>query len=155
MSAHAIIPSAELGTPETYLDPERASGFETQPTPGVGDYHASSDLHLNEFALNGRWHVGAESITPVSSTAEISGGVQARDVYLVMTSTGNEPRTGRVLVGGEPIPAADRGTDVGPGGYFTVKRERLYNLVKLTSDAQFLITVQLPPGVNAYDFTFG
>ncbi len=155
MSAHAIMPSANLGTPETYLNPQRAQGFEQPLTPGVSTYRASSDLELNEFALNGKWSVGSESITPVSSGAEIEGGVQARDVYLVMTSVGNVPHSGRVLIGGEPIPAADRGTDVGPGGYFTVSAQRLYSLVKLSADAQMLVTVQLPPGVSAYDFTFG
>jgi cytochrome c biogenesis protein CcdA/thiol-disulfide isomerase/thioredoxin len=155
MTAHAIIASGNLGTPETYLNPQRAQGFAQPLTSGVGSYRASSDLQLNEFALGGRWQVGSESITPVSSGAEIEGGVQARDVYLVMTSAANVPRTGRVLLGGEPIPAADRGADVGPGGYFTVQAQRLYNLVKLTADAQFLVTVQLPPGISAYDFTFG
>ncbi len=155
MTAHAIVASANLGTPETYLNPQRAQGFAQPLTPGVGSYRASSDLQLNEFALGGRWQVGSESIAPASSGAEIEGGVQARDVYLVMTSAGNVPRTGRVLLGGEPIPAADRGTDVGPGGYFTVQALRLYYLVKLTADAEFLVTVQLPAGVSAYDFTFG
>ncbi len=155
MTAHAIIASADLGTPETYLNPQRAQGFEQSLTQGVSSYHASSDLQLNEFALSGRWKVGSESVTPVSSGAQIEGGVQARDVYLVMTSAGSVPRTGRVLLGGQPIPAADAGTDVGSGGYFTVQAQRLYNLVKLKADAQFLITVQLPPGVSAYDFTFG
>ena len=27
MTANAIMPSAELGTPETYLDPQREQGF--------------------------------------------------------------------------------------------------------------------------------
>ena len=91
----------------------------------------------------------------MSAEATIEGGVQARDVYLVMTSTGNTPRRGRVLLGGKPIPATDRGSDVGPGGYFTVTGQRLYNLVKLKDDASFKITVQIPHGISAYDFTFG
>ncbi len=154
-TAHAIMASTNLGTPETYLNPQRAQGFEQPLTPGVSRYRASADLQLNEFALGGKWKVGSESITPVSSGAEIEGGVQARDVDLVMTSAGGVPRSGRVLLGGQPIPAADRGADVGPGGYFTIRAQRLYNLVKLSADAQFLVTVQLPPGVSAYDFTFG
>ena len=38
---------------------------------------------------------------------------------------------------------------------FTVRGQRLYNLVKLKSDASFKITVQIPHGISAYDFTFG
>jgi hypothetical protein len=85
----------------------------------------------------------------------VSGDVQARDVYLVMTSIGNKPRRGRVLIDGSPITAAERGADVSPGGYFTVTGERLYRLVRLRSDATFTITVQIPHGIQAYDFTFG
>jgi hypothetical protein len=159
MTAHAIIPSADLGTAETYLNPTRAQSdqenFEQQLTSGVHTYHASSIGSVNQFALDGTWSVGSQSITPVSGTASIEGGIQARDVYLVMTSAGNLPRRGRVLLSGKPIPAKYAGSDVGPGGYFTVRQERLYNLVKLKADAQFVLTVQLPPGIAAYDFTFG
>ncbi len=162
MSAHANRVSGQLGTPETYLDPQReeydseegdtwAEPFES----GVHSYSSPGQVALNEWALSGTWNVGSQSITPVGGTGTIEGGVQARDVYLVMTSAGNLPRRGRVLLGGKPIPAADRGTDVGPGGYFTVKGERLYNLVKLPGDDTFRISVQLPPGISAYDFTFG
>jgi hypothetical protein len=76
-------------------------------------------------------------------------------VYLVMTSNDNTPRRGRVLVNGKPIAQNARGTDVDSNGYFTVKGQRLYNLVKLKNDAHFTITVQVPKGISAYDFTFG
>ena len=98
--------------------------------------------------------MGSESITPTSAGATIEGGVQAAHVYLVMTSAGNVPRTGRVLVGGKPIPSQDAGADV-HNGNFTVTGQRLYSLVSLASDAQFAVTVEIPPGVRAYDFTFG
>jgi len=42
------------------------------------------------------------------------------DVYLVMTSGDGTAREGRVLINGEPPTAAERGTDVRAGGYFTV-----------------------------------
>jgi cytochrome c biogenesis protein CcdA/thiol-disulfide isomerase/thioredoxin len=159
MTAKAVIPSSELGTPETYLDPQRAAppneDFAQTLVSGVHSYTAPSNVQLNEWALDGSWDAGSQSIMPTSASGKIVGGVQARDVYLVMTSTGNTPRRGRVLLGGKPIPAADRGSDVGPGGYFTVTGQRLYNLVKLKSDASFRITVQIPHGISAYDFTFG
>jgi cytochrome c biogenesis protein CcdA/thiol-disulfide isomerase/thioredoxin len=154
MTAHALTPSADLGTPETYLNPQREQGFGSFLT-GVHSYHAPGNLPLNEWALGGVWNIGSQSITPADGIATISGGVQARDVYLVMTSQGNVARRGRVLINGDPIAANYRGTAVGPGGYFTVKAQTVYNLVKLPSDASFLITVELPPGIDAYDFTFG
>ena len=155
MNAHAIMPSTNLGTPETYLNPQRSQGFVQPLTPGVHVYNAPAAVDLNEFALSGKWQVDSESITPLTEVGSITGGVQARDVYLVMTSDGNVPRRGRVLIGGQPIPAAYRGKDVGAGGYFTVVGQRLYNLVKLKADAQMQVTVQIPPGIHAYDFTFG
>ncbi len=46
-------------------------------------------------------------------------------------------------------------SDVGAGGYFTVQQQRLYDLVKLAQADEQVLTVQLPPGISAYDFTFG
>jgi len=161
MTARAILPSKHLGTPETYLNPQRAAGFYQPLTQGTMAYKGppSSEFGVNDWALNGRWTVGSQSITPSLTQppkpASIVGSVQAQKVYLVMTSSGNVPRHGRVLLGGKPIPASDRGTDVGPGGWFTVRGQRLYNLVKLRTDEQVLVTVQLPHGIDAYDFTFG
>jgi len=37
----------------------------------------------------------------------------------------------------------------------TVRGQRLYSLVSAPDDETATITVQLPPGVSAYDFTFG
>jgi hypothetical protein len=157
MTARAILPSAQVGTPETYLNPDRQQGFYEPLEIGTQTYSAPalSTFGLNQWGLSGQWTVSSQSITPTRSPASILGAVQAQDVYLVMTSTGGVPRRGRVLVGGKPIPARERGADVGPGGWFTVRAQRLYSLVKLDSDAPLLLTVQLSHGIKAYDFTFG
>jgi cytochrome c biogenesis protein CcdA/thiol-disulfide isomerase/thioredoxin len=168
MTARAITPSADLGTPETYLDPSRDSGFVEPLASGTNNYVAPKTLPLNQWALKGSWNVGSQSITPGAAASDvsasgsasshvssISGGVQARDVYLVMTSSDGRPRQGRILINGAPPTAAERGSDVRAGGYFTVVGERLYNLVKLKQDGQFTITVQISKGIDAYDFTFG
>ena len=154
MTASAILPSSALGTPETYLNPQRAQGFVVPLQPGVHRYPGASSLQLNEFALNGTWHAGAESIDAVSSTASIELGFQAQKVYLVMTSAGNGPRVGHLLLDGRPVPNSDAGTDV-HNGSFVVTGQRLYSLVSLRGDEQHALTVELPPGVQAYDFTFG
>ncbi len=156
MTATAIMPSSQLGTAETYLNDQRAIGFAQSLSPGTHSYSAPSPngLQLNEFALGGTWDAGSESITPRSQNATIEGGIQAAHVYLVMTSSGNVPRTGRVLINGRSIPDDQAGNDV-HNGTFTVQSQRLYSLVSLPTDAQFVLTVELPPGVSAYDFTFG
>jgi cytochrome c biogenesis protein CcdA/thiol-disulfide isomerase/thioredoxin len=155
MTATAIMASAGLGTPETYLDTQRAQNFVTPLFPGNREYPgASGGLNLNEFSLKGPWNASSESITAVGSGAQISGAVQAAKVYLVLTSAGNVPRQGRVLLEGQPIPNAHAGADV-KNGVVTVTGERLYSLVSFPTAEDFTFTVQLPPGVSAYDFTFG
>jgi cytochrome c biogenesis protein CcdA/thiol-disulfide isomerase/thioredoxin len=154
MTATAIMPSPDLGTPETYVNSDRSQGFATQLTSGVRRYTGVSSLALDEFALQGTWNVSAQSATPVSTDASIEAGVQAQHVYLVLTSKDNVPRQVRVLLGGHPISAANAGSDV-HNGVVTVKGQRLYSLVSFPSDEQAAVTVELPPGVSAYDFTFG
>jgi cytochrome c biogenesis protein CcdA/thiol-disulfide isomerase/thioredoxin len=155
MSAHAMLPSSQLGTPETYLDPARAQGFAQPLHSGTHVYAGVRNPPLNEFGLQGTWTVNSQAATPAASGASISGGFQAQHVYLVMTSAGNRPRTVRVLLGGRPIPARYAGSDVRSGGLVTVRGQRLYSLISLPSAAQGAFTLQIPRGVSAYDFTFG
>ena len=155
MTATAIMASAGLGTAETYLDTQpRQQNFATKLFAGTRDYPGASSLSLNQFALKGPWNASSESITAEGAGASISGAVQAAKVYLVLTSAGNVPRQGRVLLDGQPIPAAHAGADV-KDGVVTITGERLYSLVSFPAAEQFTFTVQLPPGVSAYDFTFG
>jgi cytochrome c biogenesis protein CcdA/thiol-disulfide isomerase/thioredoxin len=155
MGAHATLPSNQLGTPETYLDPNRSQGFAQPLRSGTHFYAGVRSPPINQFGLHGVWTVGSQSATPTSARASISGGFQAAHVYLVMTSAGNRPRTVRVLLGGRPIAARYAGADVRPGGYVTVRGQRLYSLISLPSAAQGAFTIQIPRGVRAYDFTFG
>ncbi len=157
MTAKAIMPSAELGTPETYLNALRQQGFTPQLMSGVHTYPGVPTPSLNQFALRGRWSVGSQDgspATPAASGAAIQVGFQAANVYLVLTSSGNTPRSVRVLLDGRPIAARDAGADV-HGGVVTVRGQRLYSLVSLGSAQQRALTVEVPPGVSAYSFTFG
>ncbi len=154
MTARAIMPSGQLGTPETYLDPQRAQGFVVPPQAGLHRYPGADQLQINQFALAGPWRIGNEAATALAPGASIEGAVQAAKVYLVMTSAGNAPRRVQVLLDGRPIPAAAAGADV-HNAFVTVSGQRLYSLVAFPGDRQFRFTVKLPAGVSAYDFTFG
>jgi cytochrome c biogenesis protein CcdA/thiol-disulfide isomerase/thioredoxin len=154
MSAHAILPSAGLDTPETYLGADRAQGFVPPIHAGVHSYPGVAGTGLNTFALRGTWKVTSQYATPLSSDATIQGGFKAEHAYLVMTSAGNDPRRVRVLLNGHPISSADSGADV-HGGYVTVHGQRLYSLVSFPYDEEGDLTLEVPPGVSAYDFTFG
>jgi cytochrome c biogenesis protein CcdA/thiol-disulfide isomerase/thioredoxin len=154
MTATASMPSAQLATPETYLNPDRAQGFAQPLKAGTHFYPGVINPQLNEFGLHGTWNITSQSASPVSAGASIVGRFQAGHVYLVLTSKANRPARGEVLLDGHPILAADAGADV-HGGIVTVVRQRLYSLVSLPSAGQHTLTVELPPGVSAYDFTFG
>jgi cytochrome c biogenesis protein CcdA/thiol-disulfide isomerase/thioredoxin len=154
MTASVPTASAGLDTPETYVSPEGAQSFSPQLKTGTRSYPGSSSLELNEFALRGTWTVAAQSATPAGPGATISGQVQAAHVYLVMTSAGNTPRTVTVLLDGHPIPASAAGSDV-HAGQVVVQGQRLYSLVSLPRAENHTITVKVPAGVSAYDFTFG
>jgi cytochrome c biogenesis protein CcdA/thiol-disulfide isomerase/thioredoxin len=154
MTATAIIPSTHLGTAETYLNPQRAQGFAQRLQGGTHFYAGVNAPILNEFGLHGTWTATSESATPAKAGAWITGRFQAAHVYLVMTSNDNKPRTARVLVNGKPIVASEAGSDV-HNGLVTVRGQRLYSLISLPSDQQQTFTIQIPPGISAYDFTFG
>jgi cytochrome c biogenesis protein CcdA/thiol-disulfide isomerase/thioredoxin len=143
MTASAIIPSSAVGTPETYLDPQRAQGFAQPLIAGVHSYPGVARVGINEFALKGTWNAGSESVAAVSSGDTIQLGFQAAKVYLVMTSAQNVPRPVTVLLDGRPHSSV------------TVVGQQLYTLVSLPNDQQHALTVKIPPGVSAYDFTFG
>ncbi len=154
MTAHALVPSSGLQTPETYLDDRRSQGFVQPLASGVHFYAGVTNPPVNEFGLHGTWHVSNQSASPVSSGASITGGFAAAHVYLVLTSAANQPRTVRVLLDGHPISPQDAGADVHAGAV-TVRGQRLYSLVSLAGAQQHTITLDVPPGVSAYDFTFG
>jgi hypothetical protein len=148
------MPSAGLATPETYLNSDRATGFAQPLRPGTHFYAGVSKPGLNQFALRGSWTVSSQSATAASQGASIESGFQAAHVYLVLTSSGNAPRSVRVLLDGHPIAAGTAGADV-HGGLVTVRGQRLYSLVSLPSAQSHALSVEVPPGVTAYDFTFG
>jgi cytochrome c biogenesis protein CcdA/thiol-disulfide isomerase/thioredoxin len=151
--AHAIMPT-QLATPETYLDDQRSRGFVQPLESGVGTYQGLTDPQPNEFALKGTWRITDQSATSVTSGDNITLRFLAAHAYLVMTSRGNRPRTVRVLMDGKPIPSSVAGSDV-HHGLVTVRGQRLYSLVSLPNDQSHVLQLDVPPGVSAYDFTFG
>jgi cytochrome c biogenesis protein CcdA/thiol-disulfide isomerase/thioredoxin len=149
-----IVPSQEA-TPETYLGTARGQGWVTGPVAGVHNYGAGhpGPLEVNNFAFSGTWNTAAQPVTAVSN-AGIDVEFQAKNVYLVLSSAGNSPRSVQVLLDGRPIPAADAGADV-HNGIVTVKGERLYTLASLPRNERHRLSLRFAPGVTGYAFTFG
>jgi cytochrome c biogenesis protein CcdA/thiol-disulfide isomerase/thioredoxin len=152
---HDVVVPSTATTPETYLGTERAAGWLPKPLNGLHSYGSTTDrfLALNEFSFGGTWKIAAQPATAVSA-ATIDAEVQARHVYLVLSSADSKPRTVQVLLDGHPISSADAGADV-HHGRVTVTGERLYTLVSLPSDQRHHLTLRLAPGITGYAFTFG
>ncbi|MGH2849004.1 MAG: cytochrome c biogenesis protein CcdA [Solirubrobacteraceae bacterium] len=152
--AGALAPSALL-TSETYLGLAHAYGWERGPLRGLHDYGRppADPLADGVFAYSGRWNLGAQAASAVAD-AGIDANVQARNVYLVMGSSGQRPRRVHVLLDGRPISSLDAGADV-HDGVVTVTGERLYSLVSLRSDQQHELSLRFVPGVSGYAFSFG
>jgi hypothetical protein len=153
MTATAMMPSRGLDTPETYLNPQRASLLQ-QLKLGTADYVYNKGLTLNQFALNGTWTTTKQYITPADSQATVRGDFQAQHVYLVLTSVGDRPRRVKLLLDGRPVTAHEQGADV-HGSTVVVRGQRLYSLLSLPTDEMGTLSVEVPRGVDAYDFTFG
>ena len=117
--AHGIAPSATVTTPESYLGTARAARF-VNPilSPGLHDFGQPHSPPPDQLAYRGRWRLTKESATAAGGSLELNFG--ARRVYLVLGSPGRA-RTMRVLLDGQPIPAALAGADV-HGGVVEVDR---------------------------------
>ena len=83
-----VVPSA-LTTPETYLGAARAQGWTpADPTLGRHTYRPPAGAPPpNGFSLGGTWDIGHAAATAVAG-ATIDANVQARRVYLVLSSAG-------------------------------------------------------------------
>lgn len=151
---HAQAPSEEETTPESYIGAERAERFVNgQITEGLHDYGQSMAPPPAEgLRYTGTWRVARQSATAVAGS-RLQLSFNARRVFFVLGSPGR-PRKVRVLLDGRPIPARLSGADV-HGASATVEFQRLYRLVELPSVQHHLLTLELPPGVTGYAFTFG
>ncbi len=150
---HAVVPSTTVSTPETYLGAARAERFtNSMLSPGSHHFTAPKSLPANEFAYHGNWRIALDSAT-AESGASLDLNFGARRVYLVLGSPGRDRKV-RVLLDGQPISAADAGSDV-HGGTVTVTGQRLYNLVNLPEVGHHVLTLEPEAGVEGYAFTFG
>jgi hypothetical protein len=149
-----------LGSPETYVGYDRASGF-SSPGGFVPDrshrYENPASLDLNQWSLAGDWTAGGQPTELNEPGGRISHRFHARDVNLVMGARDEEGSVDfQVLIDGE-APGDARGGDVDEEGNGTAAEERLYQLIRQSSpitDRTFEITF-LDAGIQAYVFTFG
>ncbi|HEX3318605.1 MAG TPA: cytochrome c biogenesis protein DipZ [Solirubrobacteraceae bacterium] len=137
-------PADQTSTPESYLGTERADRFVPRtPVFGVRTYAPPGRVPLHHLALGGTWRVGLESATAVRG-ATLLLRYHARDVYLVLSARPGA-RSQRL----------DGSLDGRPLALVTVTNQRLYTVVAQPRAGDHLLRLHLPPGLSAYDFTFG
>jgi cytochrome c biogenesis protein CcdA/thiol-disulfide isomerase/thioredoxin len=152
--------SDAVQSPETYVGYQRAEHFvpETALVPDkVAAYNLPPQLALNDWSLDGQWHVGSERATASAPASRIVYRFHARDLHLVLgPGADGKPVRFKVLIDGK-APGDAHGMDVAPDGSGTVTDQRLYQLVRQSdgvTDRTFSIEF-LDPGASAYAFTFG
>jgi len=135
-------------TPQVQTTPESYLGYHYQEpnldgeqvTPdSMATYLPPSTLPQDTFAFGGQWDIGSEGAT-AGPGATLALHFQAQDVYLVLGGSGAV----RVAVDGRPLPSV-----LGSG------EPRLYQLVGPGALQQGTLTLDVPAGAEAYDFTFG
>lgn len=150
----------DVASPETYLGYERAESF---VSPGkvsndsAGDYQFPAKFQRNDWALAGKWTVGAESAVSEAPNGKIAFRFHARDLHLVLgPAADGKPIRFRVTIDGQ-APEAAHGVDIDARGEGSVREQRLYQLIRQTGSVQDqTFTIEfLDPGVHAWSFTFG
>jgi cytochrome c biogenesis protein CcdA/thiol-disulfide isomerase/thioredoxin len=136
-----LTPTGEL-SPETYVGYQRLQYLD--PIGAVADnvtakYRFPATLPPGYMGLSGAWTIHAEEAT-AGAGARLELSFLAKDIYLVMGGSGtvsvsiNGHHTQTVAVSGIP---------------------RLYTLYQAGGANLGRLQLQLSPGVQAYDFTFG
>jgi len=134
-------PTSVALTPESYLGYDRLNnqvGTSVAPDKAI-TYHPPTSIPANSLAFGGTWTVHHEEAT-AGAGATLRLHFAADDVYLVLSGQGtiglsfDGRRLGTVHVGGVPT---------------------LYTLLSGNELQSGELTLDVSPGVEAYDFTFG
>jgi hypothetical protein len=131
-----------IGTPETYLGPERLN-----PQQYVGSklvygkaaqYVEATAVPLNGFSYGGEWTLSGQTAT-AGLGATLSLHFQAKKVYIVLTGRGTVTAT----LGARRVRTMH------------VSTARLYTVLTSSSTHEGVLRFRFTPGVKAYSFTFG
>ncbi|MET3421823.1 thiol-disulfide isomerase/thioredoxin [Actinoplanes tereljensis] len=147
-----------LRTPETYLGTARGERFASPggARDGSHTYAPPGYLDFNDWALDGVWTVGRESVELDEAGGSIGFRFQARDAHVVLAPAGEDPIPFRLFVDGEP-PGENHGADVDEQGHGVLGPGRLYQLFREREKVRerTLEITFAEPGARAYSFTFG
>ena len=156
----AAADNAHVKSPETYVGFARAEHFSSSAgfvQDHSATYTAPTTLALNQWALNGAWTVNSEHATLDQAGGSVVFHFYARDLHLVLgPAKDGQPVRFQVLLDGA-APGDDHGVDTDASGSGSVQDQRLYQLIRQSTDArEHDFSIQfLDDGVSVYAFTFG
>lgn len=146
-------------SPETYLGYTRQQNFsspELLTKDGAHQYSTPKLLKLNQWALQGDWQIGGQSILLKKSGGTISYRFYGRDLHLVLGSQNGKTIPFKVTIDGA-VPDAMHGVDIDSSGNGIIKEQRLYQLIRQSGEIRehtFKIEF-LDAEAEAFAFTFG
>ncbi|HYI34262.1 MAG TPA: cytochrome c biogenesis protein CcdA [Glaciibacter sp.] len=134
-------PKAGPTTPETYLGASKQYNYAGTElySSASGTFTVPRNLRPDAFALDGKWTLDAESITPSTGSAGIALYYNSREVRVVLGGAG----TVTYEVDGKPKSIEVSGE---PQSYLLLSRD------DVTAD---ILNLKVGPGVEAFSFTFG
>ena len=135
-------PDVGSTTRETFLGSSKDVNY-----GGDGDYRSGTNAYTfpkdqpaDSFALDGDWKIETQYATPEGDDGRISLEYHAAEVRVVVAGTGDielrrdDGSTETIAIDGTP---------------------RSYELLKQTDIAEGTLTLDVPPGIQVYSFTFG
>jgi thiol-disulfide isomerase/thioredoxin len=144
---------------ETYLGYGRSGHFMSRDGAVLNErrvYEFPERLLFSQWALDGEWTVGPESVVLDRAGGSIACRYDARDAHLVLSAGTHDPIAFRVSVDGE-APGASHGVDVDEDGNGVLGDGRMYQLLREhdTVRERILEITFLEPGAEGYALTFG
>jgi cytochrome c biogenesis protein CcdA/thiol-disulfide isomerase/thioredoxin len=131
-----------IGTPETYLGPERLNRTQYVGSKLVvgkaAEYVEATAVPLNGFSYGGEWTLAGQTAT-AGLGATLSLHFQAKKVYIVLTGRGTVTAT----LGARRVRTMH------------VTAARLYTVLTSSTTREGVLRFRFTPGVKAYSFTFG
>lgn len=150
----------EVNSPETYWGSNRNEylGNGAQGQTGVQNLAlpATDQVQLNTLYLGGAWNFEPEYAQNNAAGAQITYEYDAKNMYIVAASATGQPVTLKVTLDGQPVPAADRGSDLNANSEMVVQSDRLYQIIAGQSYGTHVLQITVEnPGLQGYTFTFG
>ncbi|QNA93303.1 MULTISPECIES: cytochrome c biogenesis protein DipZ [unclassified Microbacterium] len=135
-------PDVGSTTRETFLGSSKDVNYggDGEYRRGTNTYEFPKDQPADSFALDGDWTIETQYATPEGDAGEISLEYHAAEVRIVVAGSGD------IVVRRDDGSSETVAVDGTP---------RSYELVKQDDIAEGTLTLDVPPGVEVYSFTFG